>query len=203
MKKFYIFDFDGTLVNTFYDSVIAYNKALREYGLPEYSYESLDDIDYTDFINSMTDDMQVLKLYSQIYEESEKEYTLPYNGIIEILEELIKRGNKLAICSNRSQEQLNHYTKNLFPNIKFEYIIGYTPESGFKPHPEVMNKILNNIQYDNDEIVYIGDKKTDIITAQNVDIDAIIVTWGQGDKEAYMDSYPIKVIDNVDELLDF
>ena len=42
---------------------------------------------------------------------------------------------------------------------------------------------------------------TEILT--NVDVDAVIVTWGQGDKEAYMDSYPIKVIDNVDELLDF
>ena len=67
MKKFYIFDFDGTLVNTFYDSVIAYNKALKQNNLPEYTYESLDQIDYSDFINSMTEDMQVLKLYSTIY----------------------------------------------------------------------------------------------------------------------------------------
>lgn len=203
MKKYYIFDFDGTLVNTFYDSVIAYNKALRQFGLPEYSYESLDDIDYTDFINNMTDNMQVLKLYSEIYEESEKEYTLPYTGIIEVLIELIKRGNKLAICSNRSQEQLDDYTKKLFPNIKFDYVIGYSPEGGFKPNPAVMNKILNNIEYEKDEIVYIGDKKTDITTAQNVDIDAVIVTWGQGDKEAYTDNYPIKIIDHVEELLEF
>lgn len=203
MKKYYIFDFDGTLVNTFYDSVIAYNKALRQFGLLEYSYESLDDIDYTDFINNMTDNMQVLKLYSEIYEESEKEYTLPYTGITEVLIELIKRGNKLAICSNRSQEQLENYTKKLFPNIKFDYVIGYSPEGGFKPNPEVMNKILNNIEYEKDEIVYVGDKKTDITTAQNVDIDAVIVTWGQGDKEAYTDSYPIKIIDQVEELLEF
>jgi phosphoglycolate phosphatase len=32
MKKLYIFDFDGTLVNTFHDSVIAYNKALAKHG---------------------------------------------------------------------------------------------------------------------------------------------------------------------------
>ena len=202
MKKFYIFDFDGTLVNTFYDSVIAYNKALRQYGLPEYSYESLEDIDYTDFINSMTDNMQVLKSYSKIYEESDKEYTLPYEGMNDCLKELIKRGKTLAICSNRSQEQLNYYTQKLFPDIEFEYIVGYTPEGGYKPQPVVMNRILNNVSYEKDEMVYIGDKKIDIITAQNVDLDVIIVTWGQGDKEAYEDSYPIRIIDSVEELLD-
>lgn len=203
MKKFYIFDFDGTLVNTFYDSVIAYNKALKQNNLPEYTYESLDQIDYSDFINSMTEDMQVLKLYSKIYEESEKEYTLPYDGINEVLKELIKRGNEVAICSNRSQEQLDYYTEKLFPEINFKYVIGYTPEGGFKPNPEVMNRILNNVNYKKGEIVYIGDKKTDIVTAQNVDLDVIIVTWGQGDEEAYYDNYPIKIIDNVKELLDF
>ncbi|WP_292473214.1 HAD family hydrolase [Methanosphaera sp.] len=203
MKKFYIFDFDGTLVNTFYDSVIAYNKALKQNNLPEYTYESLDQIDYSDFINSMTEDMQVLKLYSKIYEESEKEYTLPYDGINEVLKELIKRGNEVAICSNRSQEQLEYYTEKLFPEINFKYVIGYTPEGGFKPNPEVMNRILNNVNYKKGEIVYIGDKKTDIVTAQNVELDVIIVTWGQGDEEAYYDNYPIKIIDNVKELLDF
>ena len=87
--------------------------------------------------------------------------------------------------------------------IDFKYVIGYTPEGGFKPNPEVMNRILNNVNYKKGEIVYIGDKKTDIVTAQNVDLDVIIVTCGQGDEEAYYDNYPIKIIDNVKELLDF
>lgn len=203
MKRFYIFDFDGTLVNTFPDSVIAYNEALKQHNLPEYPYESLDDIDYTDFINNMTEDMQILKLYSKIYEESEKKHTLPYEGISTVLEELLRRGNKLAICSNRSQEQLENYTKKLFSGIKFEYVVGYTPDAGFKPNPEVMNRILDNIDYNKEEIVYVGDKKTDILTAKNVDIDVIIVTWGQGEPEAYTDDYPLKVIDNAGELLDF
>ncbi|HII08771.1 MAG TPA: HAD family hydrolase, partial [Methanosphaera sp.] len=172
-------------------------------GLPEYPYESLEDIDYTDFVNNMTDNMQILNVYSKIYEESEKTYTLPYDGINTVLAELIQRGNKLAICSNRSQKQLDEYTRKLFPEIKFEYVIGYTPDGGYKPNPEVMNRILDNINYDKDEIVYVGDKKNDIATAKNVGIDAIVVTWGQGDEETYNDDYPIKVINTVEELLDF
>ncbi len=202
MKKLYIFDFDGTLVNTFYDSVIAYNKALKQFGLPEYHYESLDQVDYNDFINNMTEDMQVLKLYSKIYEESKKEHTLPYSGITEVLKKLIEKGNEIAICSNRSQEQLDYYTKKLFSGIDFKYVVGYIPNGPFKPHPELINKILDNETYEKKEIVYIGDKKTDILTAQNVDIDVVIVTWGQGNQETYDDEYPLKVINDVNDLWD-
>lgn len=202
MKKLYIFDFDGTLVNTFYDSVISYNKALKEHGLPEYEYESLDTIDYTDFINNMTDNMDILEAYTKIYENSDKEYTLPYEGITEVLQQLIREEKELAICSNRKQEQLTEYTHKLFDNIPFKHVVGYTPDGGYKPNPEVMNRILEEEQYSDDEIVYIGDKKTDILTARNVNIDVVIVRWGQGDDEAYTDEYPIKVIDEVDELLE-
>ena len=74
MKNLYIFDFDGTLVNTFYDSVLSYNKALKKHNLPQYEYDKLEDIDYTDFVNSMTHDEKVLNTYKEIYETSKKEW---------------------------------------------------------------------------------------------------------------------------------
>ena len=45
------FDFDGTLVNTFEDSVIAYNKALEIHNLPIFQYENIEDLNFNDFIS--------------------------------------------------------------------------------------------------------------------------------------------------------
>ena len=53
-----------------------------------------------------------------------------------------------------------------------------------------------------DEAVYIGDSKTDIATANNAEIDCIIVTWGYGDENAYKDDYPISVVDDISQLWD-
>ncbi|MBR0472521.1 MAG: HAD family hydrolase [Methanosphaera sp.] len=202
MKKYYIFDFDGTLVNTFYDSVIAYNKALRQHNLPEYEYESLSDIDYTDFTTNMTEDMDVLVTYGENLENDEKKYTKPYPGVKKVLKQLTSEGNEVAICSNRSEKQLNESVEKFFNEIPFTHVIGYTPDGGFKPQPVVINRILNDVSYNKEEILYIGDKQEDIQTAKNVDIDAVIVTWGQGNKETYNDEYPIKIIDNINQLLE-
>lgn len=203
MKKLYIFDFDGTLVNTLYDSVIAYNNALRKHDLPEYEYDSLEDIDFYDFKNSITHDEEVLQTYYEEYEKSDKQNTLAYPGTNEVLEKLVEEGKEVAICSNRIQYQLEDYAEKLFPTIAFKFIVGYIPNGPYKPDPALINQILDNVDYSGDEVLYIGDKKTDILTAENVNIDMVVVSWGQGNDEAYTHEYPLKTIDKLEELLEF
>ena len=41
----------------------------------------------------------------------------------------------------------------------------------------------------------------DIEAAKAASIDMVLVTYGQGNDEAYSDSYPIKIIDNVNEII--
>lgn len=201
-KKLFIFDFDGTLVNTFYDSVIAYNKALEQHGREVYHYDKLEDLEFDDFIENMTRDEEILETYGEIYTNSNMEYTKPYPGIMEVLETLDNNPEvELAICSNRIQNLLDMLTERLFSNINFKYVIGYNEGGYFKPNPEMMNQILDHENYSRDEIIYIGDRGTDIKTAKNSNLDLILVTWGQGNSEAYNDSYPLKVIDNPKQLL--
>lgn len=202
MKKLYIFDFDGTLVNTFEDSVIAYNKALEKHNLPVFQYNVIDDVVFEDFISFMGSDDNILETYEGIYENSPNIHTKPYPGISDLLEKLNSENADLAICSNRIQYLLNILTRKFFDNIDFEYVVGHNIGEVFKPDPKMINKILDNVSYDKKDIVYIGDRLTDIETAKNAGIDVVIVTWGQGNPEDYDNDYILKVVNSPMEILD-
>ena len=51
MRKGYIFDFDGTLADTFLDSLIAFNKSLIEYDVDTFHINDLENVSYVDFRN--------------------------------------------------------------------------------------------------------------------------------------------------------
>ena len=67
----------------------------------------------------------------------------------------------------------------------------------------MIQKILDKYpQYNKNEIIYIGDRNTDIQTAKNANLDLVLVIWGQGNTEAYNDKYPIKIVEKPEQLLE-
>ena len=112
MKEFetYVFDLDGTLLETLKDLAASTNYALRTHNMPEHSIE-----DIRMFVgngvkklmeraipngieNSQFED--VYATFRQHYLEHNLDTTKPYEGIPELLAELKARGKKLAIVSN-------------------------------------------------------------------------------------------------------
>ena len=107
----YIFDLDGTLLDTLQDLANSVNYALRQYGLPEHS---LDDV--RRFVGNgvrllmeraVPDGAQhpqfetVFATFRQHYMEHSLDTTRPYDGIVETIHELKQRGCRLAVVSNK------------------------------------------------------------------------------------------------------
>ena len=65
-----------------------------------------------------------------------------------------------------------------------------------------MNEIINAENVSKSEVVYFGDKDADIQVAQNAEVDLILVTYGQGSPEDYINPYPLRVIDKPEEILE-
>lgn len=206
MKKYsiYIFDLDGTLLDTLNDLAAAVNYALRMYGLPEHS---IDDVrrfvgngvrklmeravpDGAD--NPLFD--EVFATFRSYYVAHAQDTTRPYEGIPETLTALKARGCKIAVVSNKMRKATEELCRHFFPDT-IDVAIGEDEAAGIrrKPAPDTVFAALDTLDsLGNPRIslgsprtsaVYVGDSDVDIETARNAGIPCISVLWGFRDKD--------------------
>lgn len=213
MKKLAIFDFDGTIFNSITDVIICFNKALSVNGFPTLTYE-----EYIEILGGNIDELVSLSLkdkntpenmelvkntYDEIYGTSNRENSLPFDGMHEVLLELQKKGILLAINSNRKNDSIKKFIGKYYSDIDFKAIEGHNPAYPSKPRPCGVKKMLHKLKVSKDDAIYIGDSSTDIKTAKNAEIDCVIVKWGYGDTEDYVDEYILDAIEKPSDIFNF
>lgn len=182
----YIFDFDGTLVDTATDVALAFQEAFRQNNISVPSKEriikligkNLDEI-VKELLEVDMPESVVLSIkntYKNIYNASKKENTKPFDGISALLLKLVKKGYKIAINSNKPEEVLINMAKQYFPEIEFDAIVGYATNRPSKPDPYGVELIKTRV--DEEKAIYIGDGLNDLLTAKNSKIPCVYVTWG-------------------------
>ena len=217
MIKYIIFDLDGTLVNSIYDLADSVNYVLKQNGYAEHPLES-----YYYFVGNGTLKLieralpedkrtanEIERVHSQFAERYSQNYlskTVPYNGINDLLDELDKRGIKYSVASNKTDVFTREIINGLFPNNRFDVIIGKKEGNPTKPNPKIIYDILEGKNFTSNEILFVGDSSVDIQTGHNANLKAVGCLWGFRDerelKEAGADfiiSQPmelLKIIDN-------
>lgn len=213
MKKLLIFDFDGTLFDSINDVVICFNEALTQYGFPTMTRE-----EYIPCLGGDIDEIVALVLgenanpqniesfketYLNLYNSSKKENTVPFDKTEEVLKEFQDKNILLAINSNRLTYSLKEFVGKYFADIDFVAVEGHSYPNPSKPDPYGVNRIIRKADVGAGEVLYVGDSSKDIETAKNAGVDCVLVSWGYGVDEDFENPYPLKVIDDVEELLDF
>ncbi len=190
-----IFDLDGTLLNSLGDLHACFNHAIKSFGYPERSLNEIKSFVGNGIKKAIeralpkpVEDRDLNKIvdYFRIYYRDHMlEFTKPYDGIIEMLEEARKKGFKLAVVSNKYDDEVKMLVKNYFG----KYIdIAIGEGHGIRKKPEVDGVIeaINELDSNLKRAIFVGDSDVDIKTAKNAGIHCISVTWGFRDRNFLM-----------------
>lgn len=194
MYKVFIFDLDGTLLDTLGDLASAVNYALRTHGMPEHSIDAVRRFvgnGVRVLIQRAVPDGEfnlqfedVLATFRQYYLEHSLGTTRPYDGIPEMLSELRRRGCRTAVVSNKFDAATKELCRHFFAD-SIEVAIGEHEAEGIrrKPAPDTVLEALRQLGVTKENAVYVGDSDVDILTARNAGLPCISVLWGFRDRD--------------------
>ena len=192
MFNIYVFDLDGTLLDTLQDLANSVNYALRQHGMPTHSMDAV-----RGFVGNgvrllmeraVPDGAQnpqfeaVFATFRQHYMQHSLDSTRPYDGIPELIRELKTRGCLMAVVSNKMMAATQQLVRHFFPEIPVA--IGEHESAGIhkKPAPDTVYEALRqlNVSTENADhgAVYVGDSDVDLLTARNAGLPCISVLWG-------------------------
>lgn len=190
MKKLVIFDLDGTLLNTIGDLADAVDYVMRSRNLPEHT-----NAEYRQMVGGGIKRLveralpaelaaneryveECVTQFRRYYVDNIDRYTIPYEGMPELLRKLQSMGIKLAVASNKFQHGTDRLVAKFFGDIDFVAVEGNREGAPLKPDPEIINNILRLTDINREECVMVGDSGIDIRTAKAANIDSIGVSWG-------------------------
>ena len=213
MKQYstYIFDLDGTLLDTIQDLATSVNYALRQCCMPE---RTLDEVRRFVgngvrllMIRAVPDGednprfQEAFDIFRSHYLEHSLDTTAPYPGIIDMLERLKANGKRMAVVSNKFDTATKELIRHFFGNL-IEVAIGENEAAGVrkKPAPDTVNEALHQLGVGKEDAVYVGDSDVDIQTARNSGLPCISVLWGFRDREFLLENGATTFVQSPDNI---
>lgn len=194
MKEYstYVFDLDGTLLNTLDDLAASTNYALRQYGMKEHCIDDIRRFVGNGVKKLMeravpdgTDNLHFEEAYAtfrQHYLEHSLDTTRPYPGVEDLLRNLRRRGKRIAVVSNKFYAATQELCCHFFGDT-VEVAIGEREDIRRKPAPDTVVEALRQLGVTAEDAVYVGDSDVDVATAHNSGLPCISVLWGFRDKD--------------------
>ena len=207
----YIFDLDGTLLDTLADLASSCNHAMRAVRLPEHSTD-----DVRRFVGNGVRKLieravpdgdrnplfePALAIFRQHYLEHSLDTTKPYDGIMPLLRELKARDKTVAVVSNKFDAATKALCQHFFSGL-VDVAIGESERVRKKPAPDTVLEVMRQVGATKEQVVYIGDSDVDIATAANCGIPCISVLWGFRDRDFLLAHGATSLIEKPSEMLE-
>ena len=207
-----IFDLDGTLLDTIGDLAASCNHILEQFGHPIHATD-----DYRMFVGNGIAKLveralpmecrapeyveRVRVAFVEYYKAHIADYTKPYDGVSQLIDELRARDVQVAVASNKFHEGTCSLVDKFFGLENFVAVYGQRAGVPIKPDPMVVNEILRDVGVMREEVLYVGDSGVDMRTAVAAGVRSVGVTWGFRSREELIEMGADYLADRSEEIL--
>jgi len=180
--KGFIFDLDGTLINSLPVVRTSFSRTLLKFSGREFSDKELSSLfgpSEEGIFKKMFPDRwtESLQFYLDEYDRLHVDYAEPFPGIVEALNLLQERKTKLALVSGKGAGSMEISLKHSGLKHFFEVIITGSEDRASKP--EHIQQILELWNFSPDEVAYVGDIAYDVQAAREVGVLPISALWAE------------------------
>ncbi|MCI5840231.1 MAG: HAD family hydrolase [Peptoniphilaceae bacterium] len=208
----YIFDVDGTILNTSESIMYHGNKTFKKYGLGILKKDDFENflgngakylidscLDKLDFPKDEILREKILNDYNKSYDDNPYFLTKPYEGITKALKE-IKKYDKIVAFSNKPDSTLQKVIGRNFGKGFFDFVLGQCNNYKRKPDPEGIYIIKERFNESLTNILYFGDTEVDFKCAKSANVNFVACSWGFREKSFLESLKPDFLIDDPKEI---
>lgn len=208
--KGYLFDLDGTLIDTKEMIYRCFNKLMVDFYKRELSREDVFKyigLPYREQLEKYTGVLSE-EQFAELVDAHRKfqkliyaDYVSPCPGVVETIKKLADLGKPMGVVTSRLRpsSQLFLETFDLFRY--FQVMITPTETVLHKPNPQPVQKALELLQLKSSETVFVGDSVYDILAGFRSGVSTVYVDWEKQHFNFQVECRPDYCIDNMTQLL--
>jgi len=207
--KLLIFDWDGTLMDSVARIVDCLRKASEQIlGEERRNNDTLKDVIGLGLREALIqlhpgiDEAQIEAMseaYRHQYMQVNSTSSVLFEGSAALLERLEQQGYWLAIATGKGRQGLDQVLEHTGMGARF-HTTRCASETFSKPHPLMLEEILEQLGLAASEALMIGDTEYDMEMARNANMDRLGVSYGVHPAERLMKHQPIGCLDQIDQL---
>lgn len=204
-----LFDFDGTLADSFAAITSSTNFTRNHFGLPPLAESEVREYVGYGLPNLMQELVPTANPAAAVavYREHHKGVSLAGTklvpGVAETIPELARRGLRLAVCSNKSVSFTRELVAALGLAEYFAAVLGPEDVGGrAKPDPAMLHEGMTRTGGTVGTTVYVGDMAIDVHVARAAGVPVWLVPGGASGKESPAAAGPHRMLTGFAELLE-
>src|SRR3990167_560652 len=203
-NPYLIFDFDGTLVDSFRAVIEKFNLLADEFNFRKINGDKIDELrDLTSRELIKYFEIPIYKIPSVLrsarkHMRSEIQTLLPFTNMPEMLQQLYDIKIPLGILTSNSSKNVTEWLER----NKMQHLFNFTHiESNYFGKKHILRKILKTYKIDKSNAFYIGDETRDVEAAKGCGVYSVAVTWGFNSEKILTQYQPHHIAKNPEDIL--